>query len=102
MKVGTYVPLKKVIQKRMHAPAFRLYFNDSKALSALCYAVTQARQLKGLTQAALAKACNTTQSVIARLERGNNGRMPRLDLLQRIASSLNLSLVVGFEKLKAA
>ena len=51
-----------------------------------------------MTQAALAKACDTTQSVVARLEGGNNGRMPSLELLGRIAKALGLSLVVGFDQ----
>ena len=102
MKQAVGVPLKKVLEKKLKDPTFRLHFNESKALSELCFLVAQARQAKGLTQAALAKACETTQSVIARLEGGNNGRMPSLELLGRIAQALKLSLVVGFERPKAA
>ena len=102
MKQEVGVPLKKVLEKKLKDPTFRLHFNESQALSELCHSVAQARQIKGLTQAALAQACQTTQSVIARLECGNNGRMPSLELLGRIAQALRLSLVIGFEKLKAA
>jgi ribosome-binding protein aMBF1 (putative translation factor) len=102
MKSSVGVPLKKVLEKKMKDPAFRLHFNESKALSGLCSAVSHARQARGLTQAALAKACETTQSVIARLENGNNGRMPSLELLGRVAKALKLSLVVGFDHPKAA
>ena len=102
MKNTVGVPLKKVLEKKLKDATFRMHFNESKALSELCFSVAHARQSKGLTQAALAKSCGTTQSVIARLEGGNNGRMPSLELLGRIAKALGLSLVIGFDRPKAA
>lgn len=96
------VSLQEVLKKKLKDPTFKMHFEESRAISDLCYAVTHARQVKGITQQKLAKSCGTTQSVIARLEGGNNGRMPSLDLLQRIADALNLKLIIGFEKKKAA
>lgn len=90
------------MEKKLKDPSFRLHFDESAALSELCHSIARARQSRGMTQAALAKAVGTTQSVIARLERGNNGRMPTLEILGRIAHALNLSLVVGFEHARAA
>ena len=46
----------------------------------------------GLSQRELAERCGTTQSAIARLERG--GRPPRIDTLLRIADALQCDLVV--------
>ncbi len=102
MRQNVGVPLKKVLEKKLKDPSFRHYFNTSRALSELCHSISKARQARGLTQAALAKSCSTTQSVIARLESGNNGRMPNLELLGRVAKALKLNLVVGFEQPKAA
>lgn len=45
-----------------------------------------------LSQRELAELCGTTQSAIARLERG--GRPPRIDTLLRIAEALDCDLVV--------
>lgn len=45
-----------------------------------------------LSQAELARLCDTTQSAIARVESG--GRPPRIDTLQRIAAALDCELVV--------
>jgi len=101
MKKKIGIHLQKILKKKLRNPNFRYYFSESKSISDLCYKITQARQSKGFTQERLAKACGTTQSVIARLESGNDGRMPGLDLLNRIANALNLKLVLGFEK-KAA
>ena len=46
----------------------------------------------GLSQSDLARLVGTTQSAIARLERG--GRPPRIDTLLRIANALDCELVV--------
>ncbi len=54
--------------------------------------VADQRIAKGLSQRELAELCGTTQSAIARLERG--GRPPRIDTLLRIAEALQCELVV--------
>ena len=54
--------------------------------------VAERRVAMGMSQRDLAERCGTTQSAIARLERG--GRPPRIDTLLRIADALNCDLVV--------
>jgi transcriptional regulator with XRE-family HTH domain len=54
--------------------------------------VTQRRVALGLSQQQLAELVGTTQSSIARLERG--GRPPRIDTLRRIADALQCDLRV--------
>ncbi|HET7567694.1 MAG TPA: helix-turn-helix transcriptional regulator [Gaiellaceae bacterium] len=54
--------------------------------------VSEQRLAKGLSQRELAERCGTTQSAIARLERG--GRPPRIDTLLRIAEALDCELIV--------
>jgi ribosome-binding protein aMBF1 (putative translation factor) len=54
--------------------------------------VTQQRLARGLSQRQLAEITGTTQSAIARLERG--GRPPRIDTLLRIAEALDCDLAV--------
>jgi transcriptional regulator with XRE-family HTH domain len=54
--------------------------------------VAERRQAKGMSQRELAELVGTTQSAIARLERG--GRPPRIDTLLRIADALDCDLVV--------
>jgi len=57
--------------------------------------VAERRGAMGLSQRQLAELCGTTQSAIARLERG--GRPPRIDTLLRIAEALDCELVVELE-----
>lgn len=54
--------------------------------------VADRRSARGLSQRELAELTGTTQSAIARLERG--GRPPRIDTLLRIAEALDCELVV--------
>ncbi len=54
--------------------------------------VAARRVEKNLSQRELAELCGTTQSAIARLERG--GRPPRIDTLLRIAEALECELIV--------
>jgi transcriptional regulator with XRE-family HTH domain len=54
--------------------------------------VAAQRQARGLSQQELAHITGTTQSAIARLEKG--GRPPRIDTLLRIAQALECELVV--------
>ena len=97
-----HVSLRTILEKKLKDAEFKFYFKESKNISDLCHAVAQARQSRGLSQVELAKNIGTSQSVIARLENGNQGRMPSLVLLNRIAVALNLSLSIGFEKAKKA
>jgi transcriptional regulator with XRE-family HTH domain len=60
--------------------------------AAIADKVAERRQEKGLSQRELAELVGTTQSAIARLERG--GRPPRIDTLLRIADALECDLVV--------
>ena len=54
--------------------------------------VSARRVEMNLSQRELAELCGTTQSAIARLERG--GRAPRIDTLLRIAEALDCDLLV--------
>jgi transcriptional regulator with XRE-family HTH domain len=59
---------------------------------AIAEQVAAHRRARDLSQSELADLCGTTQSAIARLERG--ARPPRLDTLLRIANALDCELVV--------
>jgi transcriptional regulator with XRE-family HTH domain len=63
--------------------------------AAIADKVASRRQEMGLSQRELAEIVGTTQSAIARLERG--GRPPRIDTLLRIADALECDLVVDLK-----
>ena len=68
---------------------------ESERWLAIAAEVAERRRARKLSQRELAELCGTTQSAIARLERG--ARPPRLDTLLRIANALDCRLVVGLE-----
>lgn len=63
--------------------------------AAIAGKVAERRAAMQMSQRELAERCGTTQSAIARLERG--GRPPRIDTLLRIADALDCELVVELE-----
>ena len=75
------------LQERIRAGADALAQAEDK--------VAERRQAKGFSQRELAEIVGTTQSAIARLERG--GRPPRIDTLLRIADALDCDLVVDLK-----
>ena len=56
-------------------------------------AVVQARHERGWTQKQLAEAIGTTQSAVARLERGDQD--PRLSTMHAVCHALDLPLTIG-------
>jgi transcriptional regulator with XRE-family HTH domain len=60
--------------------------------AAIADQVAERRQERGMSQRELAELVGTTQSAVARLERG--GRPPRIDTLLRIADALECELLV--------
>jgi transcriptional regulator with XRE-family HTH domain len=66
--------------------------DEAERWQALAVQVAAERRARALSQHALAELCGTTQSAIARLERG--ARPPRLDTLLRIANALDCELIV--------
>lgn len=97
MKKIKSIPLSKVLEEKLKNPEFRFYFEQARAIREIARLIREARKRAGLTQAALAKKADTTQTVIARLESANDSRIPSLDLLQRIASALKARLLISFE-----
>lgn len=96
------ISLKKVLKKEFKDPEFRFYFERERAISQIARLVRNARLKAGLTQAELATKAKTSQTVIARLESGNDQRTPSLDLLERIACALKAKLMLSFESQRAA
>jgi transcriptional regulator with XRE-family HTH domain len=67
---------------------------DGWFFAAIADQVIEQRHARNLSQQELAELCGTTQSAIARFERG--GRPPRVDTLLRMAEALDCELVVEF------
>jgi ribosome-binding protein aMBF1 (putative translation factor) len=96
-KKKAYRPARPFVEKLLKDPGVRIYFEEERAKTEIAMAVRNARLHAGLTQAELAKAAETTQAVISRIESGTDARVPSLALLARIASACKAKLMFGFE-----
>ncbi len=88
----TWEKHRKILMKD---PAVRKVWEETRLEREISYALIKARIEKRLTQAALAKKLQTRQSVISRVESGQN--TPSLSLLKRLATALDTSLSVQFK-----
>jgi transcriptional regulator with XRE-family HTH domain len=77
-------------------PIVRRDAEEEELSAAIAAEVTARRQEWGLSQRQLADLCGTTQSAIARLERGR--RPPRIDTLLRLARALDCELLVELRR----
>ena len=91
------ISLKSVLKRELKDPEFSFYYQREKAISEIAQLVRDARIRAGLTQAQLAEKAQSSQVVIARLESGNDERVPSLDLLERIARAFKAKLLIRFE-----
>jgi ribosome-binding protein aMBF1 (putative translation factor) len=66
--------------------------DDRELFGLIAELVAERRNAWGISQRELAELCGTTQSAIARVERG--ARPPRIDTLARIATALDCELVI--------
>jgi len=66
--------------------------DDQELFRLIAERVAERRKAWGISQRELAELCGTTQSAIARVERG--ARPPRIDTLNRIGAALDCELVV--------
>ena len=94
------VTLNEVLKNKMEDKEFSILYEKEKIKNKIAQMIIQLRQREGLTQEELAKRANTSQPVIARLERGTDSRIPSLELLNKIAHSLGRELEISFKVVK--
>jgi len=86
-------------RKWMKNKEYRKAHDELAPEFALARAVIDARVKAGLTQEQLAQRMDTTQSVIARLERGRT--RPSTQTLERLASATGTRLKISFQRAEA-
>jgi predicted transcriptional regulator len=86
------IPFKKLKEAWMKDPAFRAEYERLKPEFALALALIKARERAGMTQAQVARRMGTTQSVVARIESGQNP--PNLKTLERYADAVGRRIEV--------
>ena len=95
MKTVQHLDWEDYRKELLKRPGFKEALKETELENQVARAVIKARIEKGLTQEDLAKAMNTKQSVISRVE--NARTVPSLSFLKRLAQVLNASLQVQFK-----
>lgn len=93
--------LEEVKDRLLADPEVRFHYDTLRIREEIGQAVAVARKKAGLTQAEVAKRAQTTQSVIARLETGRGG-VPSLQLLDKVAQALGLTVSIRLERRRVA
>lgn len=88
--MGNLTNYEQDLKKKLKNPTFRKGFEEEYAKVKFAYQMMQLRKKQRISQAQLAKKLGTTQSVVARMEAGQQNLT--LDTLQKIASVFGRNL----------
>jgi ribosome-binding protein aMBF1 (putative translation factor) len=91
---------KEYFKKRMKSKSFAKAYEEISPLMDIAFAIAKARDAAGLSQADLAKKLKTAQSVVSRIENGNQNLSVKM--LAKIAQILNCDLMLGLKPHKMA
>lgn len=89
------IPAESLFKKFHKDKEYQKIYEKIAPLMDIAVAIAGAREKAGLTQAQLASKLGTTQSVISRIEQGNQNLS--IQMLSRIASVLHCHLEVGLK-----
>lgn len=87
-------------RKKFQEKGFAKAYEDIGPLMGIAFVIVQARNKAGLSQAELAKKIHTTQSVISRIENGNQNLS--MKILAKIAQVLHCDLTIHLKPQKLA
>ncbi len=89
---------RKFLNNQLKDEEIRIVYEEGKARTRLACEMAKMRKLRGMTQTELAEKAGTTQTVISRMESGNDTRMPSLSLLSKLAAAMDLEMILCFER----
>ena len=91
-----YPSFEQYLAQQMKNKAFRRVYEEESRRLEIAYQILKLRKKQKLSQKELARKLNTTQSVVARIEAGQQNFTT--DTLQKIASALKRDLKIEFVK----
>ena len=94
MKKTKGVSLDEVLGRELKDKEIKLAFDQSRFYLDVARLISNLREKKGVSQAQLAKTAVVSQPLIARLEKGDQRRMPTFDLIFRVLKALGYRLEI--------
>ena len=92
----TYLSFGRYLAQQMRNKVFRKAYKEESQCLRIAYKILQLRKKHHLSQKELARKLDTTQSVVARIEAGQQNFTT--DTLQKIASVFDRDLKIEFVK----
>lgn len=91
------IKLKTYLKTKLADPDMRLAYDEAAMHLRVAHLIEDLRIKAGLTQAQLAKKAGVSQPMIARLERGDQDRIPTLSTINKVFRALGyeVDLVVS-------
>ncbi len=90
----TYLSFERYLAQRMKNKTFRKAYEEESQRLEIAYQIAKLRKQRKLSQRELARKLNTTQSVIARMETGQQNFTT--DTLQKVARVFKCDLRIEF------
>ena len=90
--------LKSDIKNKTKNGEFKLMYEEVQMHLKIAHLVEKLRLKADMTQAQLAKKSSVSQPMIARLERGDQDRVPTLSTINKIFKALGHEVEVGIKK----
>ena len=98
MKPKRQKTLKNYIKNKTKDDEFRLAYEEAKVHLKIAHLLEKLRMKANMTQAQLAEKSSVSQPMIARLERGDQNRVPTLSTINKIFKALGYEAEIGIKK----
>lgn len=85
---GKHVTLESILERKLKDPEFKAGFEEARNYLRIARLIVHLRLEAGLTQSQLAKKTDVSQPMIARVEKGDQSRVPTLATLNKILYAL--------------
>ncbi|MBI3016676.1 MAG: helix-turn-helix domain-containing protein [Deltaproteobacteria bacterium] len=103
MKKVKGIALETIIARQLKKDnALKIQFDERRFYLQIAHLISDLRARSGLSQTELAKSAGVKQPLIARLEKGDQRRVPTFDTIYRILKSLGYQLAINIVPEKKA
>lgn len=103
MKKIKGVSLETIIDRQLKKDkALKIQFDEQRFYLQVAHLISDLRARSGLSQTELARSAGVKQPLIARLEKGDQRRVPTFDTIYRILKALGYQLAISIVPEKKA
>ncbi len=94
------VSLDEILTRKLKNEEFRLAFEEHRFYLQIAHLISDLRARAGLSQTEVGKRAGASQSMIARLEKGDSRRKPTLDTIFKLLKVLGYTMSIHVQKEK--